>query len=46
MPDDIIQEKRGVNGTIRVYSEYIEIDRTKLKFIAAFSSGLHGVKRI
>lgn len=46
MSGDIIQEKKGYNGTIRVYADYIELDRTKSRFIAAFTSGLHGIKRI
>ena len=48
MSSDFLLEKIGYNGTIRVYTDYIEIDRTDnqgLSALVSIVSGLHGVKR-
>jgi len=40
-----LRKKRGGNGTIIVYREWLEIDRRSAK-IMGLLSGLHGIKRI
>ena len=42
----LLIEKRGANGTLRVFSDFVEIDRTSSRFVAGLIAGLHGVKRI
>lgn len=45
MSEPYLAERRGFNGTIRVYGDYVELDRTGIR-VAAFMSGLFGIRHI
>jgi len=45
MSIDPLHEKKGRNGTLKVYPEYVEIDRKSSKIFANIT-GLYGSKRI
>ncbi len=38
---EYIVEKKGHNGTIRVYADHVELDRGRYN-LAAWAAGLHG----